>query len=157
MRESLLKSEAKYLIDEDRETSKDGESSRDRESSRDPDKDSDSDSSDEDVYSKKPKTDSIKIRCEECDEELTQKNYGRHIRSFKHKKNERLYNRNKNIEDANETWKKVTNKDIEQKLDQQYSLLEGIKYCDSCGMYLDNNIAYKKHVTTLKQREIMLH
>ena len=99
-----------------------------------------------------PKTNSIKIRCEECDEELTQKNYGRHIQSLKHKKNERLYNRNKIIEDADESGKKVTNEVIEQKLDQQYSQLEGIKYCDSCGMYLDNNTAYNKHVTTLKHR-----
>ena len=36
---------------------------------------------DENVYSRKPKTNSIKIRCEECNEELTQKNYGRHIQS----------------------------------------------------------------------------
>ena len=48
MRESLLKAEAKYLIDED------GESSRDGESSGDKDSDSDSDSSDEDAYSIKP-------------------------------------------------------------------------------------------------------
>ena len=66
MRESLLKAEGNYLKDED------GESSRDR------DKNSDSDSSDEDVYPKKPKTNSSKIRCEECNEELTQQNYGTH-------------------------------------------------------------------------------
>ena len=28
-----------------------------------------------------------KIRCEECIEDLTQKNYGRHIQSLKHIKN----------------------------------------------------------------------
>ena len=37
-------------------------------------------------------------------------------------------------------------------MDQQYSQLEGIKYFDSCGMYLDNNTAYNKHVTTLNYR-----
>ena len=37
-------------------------------------------------------------------------------------------------------------------MDLQYSQLEGIRYCDSCGMYLDNNTAYNKHVTTLKPR-----
>ena len=113
MRESMLGAEAKYLKDEDgessrdgescrdressgyRESSKDGESSRDRESSgdkesskdgesskdrdKDSNSDSDSDSSDEDVYSKKPKTNSSKIRCEERNEELSQKDYGRHI------------------------------------------------------------------------------
>ena len=53
MRESLLKAEAKYLEDDDGESSRDGEPSRDGESSidgessryRDKDKDSDSDSS----------------------------------------------------------------------------------------------------------------
>ena len=143
MRKSLLKVEAKYLKDEDRQSSRDRESSRDRDKGSDSDSDSskDSDSSDENVYSKKPKTNSSKIRCEECDEELTQKNYGRHIQSLKHKKNEQLYNRNKIIEDANESGRKITNKDIEQNLQKQYSELEGKKYCDSCGMYLDNNTA----------------
>ena len=91
----LLKSEDKYLKDEDRKSSRDRESSRDRDkdsdsdsdASKDLDKDSVSDSSDADVFSKMPKTNSIKIRCEECNEELTQKNYGRHIQSLKHKKN----------------------------------------------------------------------
>ena len=46
---------------------------------------------------------------------------------------------------------KVTNKDIEQKLDEQYPE-EGIKFCDSCEIYLDNNTAYNNHVTTLKHR-----
>ena len=107
MRESLLKAEDKYLKEED------GESSRDRESCRYRYKNSDSDSSDEDDYSKKPKNNSIRIRCEECIGELTQKNYGRHIQSLKHKKNERIYNRNKVIEDTNEAGEKVTNKDKE--------------------------------------------
>ena len=106
MRQFMLKAEAIYLKDEDREQSRDRESSRDR--------DKESDSSDEDVYSKKSKTNSIKLRCEECDDEITQKNYGRHIHSLKHKKNDRLYNSNKIIEDADESVKKVTNEDIEQ-------------------------------------------
>ena len=89
---------------------------------------------------------------------MTRKNYNRHIQSLKHKKNERLYNRNKIIECANEDGIKVTNEDIEQKLDEQYTqsgytnIEEGIKFCDSCDMYLDNNTAYNKHVTTLKHR-----
>ena len=171
MRESLLKAEAKYLKDEDGESSRDRESSRDGESSkggdssrdRNKDKDSDSDSSkdsdsdsskgsdssDEDVYSRKPKTNSSKIRCDERNVELTQKNFGRHIQPLEHKKNERLYNRNKTIESASESGKKVANGDIEQKIDKQYSELEGIKYCDSRDMYLDNNTAYNKHVETL--------
>ena len=62
-----------------------------------------------------------------------------------------MYNRNKIIESANEDGIKVTNEDIEQKLDEQY-IEEGIKFCDSCDMYLDNNTAYNKHVTTLKHR-----
>ena len=101
---------------------------------------------------KKPKTNSSKIRCEDCNEELTQKNFGRHIQSLKQKKNERLNNRNKVIESANESGKKVTNEDIEQKIDKQSSELEGIKYCNSCDMYLDNNTAYNKHVETLKHK-----
>ena len=69
-----------------------------------------------------------------------------------------MYNRNKIIESANEHEIKVTNKDIEQKLVEQYTqsgytnIEEGIKFCDSCEMYLDNNTAYNKHVTTLKHR-----
>ena len=158
MLESLLKAEAKYFKDEngessrDRLSSRDGESSRDQESSRDRDKYSDSDSSDEFVYSKMPKTISSSLRCKKCNEELTQRNFGRHNQSLKHKQNARRYNRNKNIESANESGKRVTNKDIEQKLDKQYSELEGIKYCDSCNMYLDNNTAYNKHVETLKHK-----
>ena len=62
-----------------------------------------------------------------------------------------MYNRNKIIESANEVGVKVTNEDIEQKLDEQY-IEEGIKFCYSCDMYLDNNTAYNKHVTTLKHR-----
>ena len=69
-----------------------------------------------------------------------------------------MFNRNKIIESANEDGIKVTNEDIEQKLDEQYTqsgytnIEEGIKFCDSCDMYLDNNTAYNKHVTTLKHR-----
>ena len=37
-------------------------------------------------------------------------------------------------------------------MDEQYLELDGIKFCDSCKMYLDNNTAYNKHVTTLKHR-----
>ena len=146
MREFLIKAEAKYIKDEDGGSSRDGESSREKYS------ESDSDSSDEDVYSTKPKTNSSKIRCEECNDELLQKSYDRHIQSLKSGKNERLYDRNKIIESANESGKKVTNKDIEQKMDEEYSELKGIKFCDSCNIYLDNNTAYKKHVETLKHK-----
>ena len=125
--------------------SKDLDQSDDFDQSKD--SDLDSVSSDDFVYVQKPKTN--KIRCEECDEEITRKNYNRHIQSLKHKKNERLYNRNKIIESANEDGIKVTNDDIEQKLDEQYPELDGIKFFDSCDMYLDNNTAYDNHVTTL--------
>ena len=125
--------------------------------SKDSDRDSDRDSSDDFVYVQKPKTN--KFKCEECNEELTQKNSHRHTQSLKHKKNVRLYNRNKIIESANEDGIKFTNEDIEQKINEQYtrsgytnSELEGIKYCDSCDMYLDNNTTYNKHVTTLKHK-----
>ena len=37
-------------------------------------------------------------------------------------------------------------------MDEQYPELDGIKFCDSCDMYLDNNTAYDNHVTTLKHR-----
>ena len=118
--------------------------------SKDSDRDSDRDSSDDFVYVQKPKIN--KFKCEECNEELTQKNSHRHTQSLKHKKNVRLYNRNKIIESAKEDGIKFTNEDIEQKINEQYSELEGIKYCDSCDMYLDNNTAYNKHVTTLKHK-----
>ena len=106
MRESLLKAEAEEFKDEDGESSRDWESSRNRESSKDGVKDSDSnsdsskdsDSSDEYIYSKKPKTNSSLNRCEEYNEQLTQKVCGRHIQSLKHKKNEWLYNKNKTVE-----------------------------------------------------------
>ena len=52
---------------------------------------------------------------------MTRKNYNRHIQSLKHKKNERMYNRNKLIESANEAGIKINNEDIEQKLDEQYT------------------------------------
>ena len=50
-----------------------------------------------------------KITCEDCNLELTQKNYARQIQSLKQKKNERVYNRNKIIERATEAGVKVTN------------------------------------------------
>ena len=169
MRESLRKAEAKYYpdldprsgytnkdlgYDKDKDKDKDLDSDKDVDS--DKDKDSDLDSFDDFVYVQKPKTN--RIRCEECDEEMTRKNYNRHIQSLKNKKNGRMYNRNKIIESANEDGIKVTNEDIEQKLDEQYTrsgytnIEEGIKFCDGCDMYLDNNTAYNKHVTTLKHR-----
>ena len=54
---------------------------------------------------------------------------------------------------ANEDRIKVTNEDIEQKIDNQYPELEGIKYFDSCDMYLDNNTEHTKHMDTLKHRK----
>ena len=165
----MQKAEAKYYPDldpqsgytnknlgYDKDKDKDKDVDSDTDVDYDKDKDSDLDSFDDIVYVQKPKTN--RIRCEECDEEITRKNHNRHIQSLKHKKNERLYNRNKIIESANEDGIKVTNKDIEQKLDEQYTRSgytnseEGIKHCDSCDMYLDNNTAYNKHVTTLKHR-----
>ena len=122
MRESLLKAEAKYNPDLDPRSGytnkdlgydKDKDKDKDRDVDYDKEKDSDLDSFDDIVYVQKPKTN--RIRSEECDEEMTRKNYNRHIQSLKHKKNERLYNRNKIIESANEDEIKVTNKDIEQK------------------------------------------
>ena len=93
-----------------------------------------------------------KFKCEACNQELTQKNYYRHNQSLKHKKNEQLHNRNKIIESVNEDGIKVTNEDIEQKIDNQYPELEGIKFCDSCDMYLDNNTEYNNYIETLKHR-----
>ena len=161
MRESLRKVEAKYYPDldprsgytntdlgYDKDKDKDVDSDEDVDS--DKDKDSDLDSFDDFVYVQKPKTN--KFKCEACNQELTQKNYHMHNQSLKHKKNVRLYNRNKIIEEANEDGIKLTNEDIEQKIDEQYSELEGIKYCDSCDMYLDINTAYNNHVTTLKHK-----
>ena len=153
MQESLRKAEAKYFPDLDLRSSF-TDQSKDLDQSNDLDQskysDLDSDSSDDFVYVQKPKTN--KIKCEECDEEIYRKNYNRHIQSLKHKKNERLYNRNKIIESANEDGIKITNENIEQKLDEQYLELDGIKFCDSCEMHLDNNTAYIKHATTLKHR-----
>ena len=91
----MRKTEAKYFPDLDQ--SKDLDQSNDLDQSKD--SDLDSVSSDDIVYVQKPNT--SKIRCEECDEEITQKNYNRHIQSLKHKNNKRLYNRNKIIESAN--------------------------------------------------------
>ena len=142
------------LDNNDKDKDKDVDSDKDVDF--DKDKDSGLDSFDDIVYVQKPKTN--RIRCEECDEEMTRKIYNRHIQSLEHKRNERLYNRNKIIESANEDGIKVTNKDLEQKLDEQYprsgytNPQEGINYCDNCDMYLDNNKAYNKHVTTLKHR-----
>ena len=155
----MRKAEAKYFPDldlrssftdqsEDLNQSKDLDQSNDLDQSKD--SDLDSDSSDDFVYVQKPKTN--KITCEECDEEITRKNYNRHIQSFKQNKHERLYNRNKINENANEDGIKVTNEDIEQKLDEQYPELNGIKFCDSCDMYLGNNTAQDNHVKTLKHR-----
>ena len=53
---------------------------------------------------------------------------------------------------ANDFGVKVANKDVEQKIDKNYPELEGIKYCDSCDMYLDNITEYNKHIETLKHR-----
>ena len=53
---------------------------------------------------------------------------------------------------ANEDGIKNTNEDIEQKIDNQYPELEGIKYCDSCDMYLDNNTEHAIHMDTLKHK-----
>ena len=147
MREALRKAEAKYFPELDQ--SKDLDQSNDLDQSKD--SDLDSVSSDDFVYVQKPKTN--KIRCEECDEEITRKNYNRQIQSLKHKKNERLNSGNKIIESANEDRIEVTNDDIEQKLDEQYPELDGIKFCDSCDMYLDSNTAYDNHVTTLKHKK----
>ena len=141
----MREADAKYHPDLDSDKDKDLDSDKDLFS----DTDRESSSSDDFVYVQKPKTN--KFKCEECKEELTLKKYNRHIQSLKHKKNARLYNRNKIIESANEDGIKFTKKDIEQKLDEQYPE-EGIKYCDSCEIYLDNNTAYNNRVTTLKHR-----
>ena len=153
MKNLMLEAEAKYHPDLDLRSSF-TDQSKDLDlrnsfidQSKDSDRDSDRDSSDDFVYVQKLKTN--KFKCEECNEELTQKNSHRHTQSLKHKKNVRLYNRNKIIESANEDGIKITNEDIEQKINEQYSELEGINYFDSCDMYLDNNTAYNKHVTTL--------
>ena len=148
MRESLRKVEAKFYPDLDQ--TKDRESSVDLDQSKDSDSDRESSSSDDFVDVEKPKTN--KFKCEACNQELTLKNYYRHNQSFKHKKNERLYYRNRIIESNNEDGIKVTNEDIEQKIDNQYPELEGIKYCDSCDMHLDNNTEHAKHMDTLKHR-----
>ena len=91
MRESMRKAEAKYFPDLDlrsslvnheqssfTDQSKDLDQSNDLDQSKD--SDLDSDSSDDFVYVQKPKTN--KIRCEECDEEMTRKNSNRHIQSL---------------------------------------------------------------------------
>ena len=163
MRESLRKTEAKYYPDLDKDLGSDKDkdlgSDKDKDlgsdkdkyvdSDKDKDSDLDSDSSDDFVHIQKPKTN--KFKCEECNEELTLKNCNRHIQSLKHKRNARLYNRNKIIEEAKDEGIKVTNIDIEQML-MSSILEEGIKFCDSCDMYLDNNTTYNKHVTTIKHR-----
>ena len=152
----MREAEAKYHPDLDQSKDIDvdsdqlsGYTNKDLGSDKDKDSGSNTDSS-FDFTTSKPKTN--KFKCEECNEELTLKNYSRHIQSLKHKKNARLYIRNKIIESANEDGIKLTNKDIEQKLDEQYPELDGIKFCDSCDMYLDNNTAFNKHATTLKHR-----
>ena len=156
MKNLMREAEAKYHLDLDQSKDIDvdsdplsGYTNKDLGSDKIKDSGSDTDSS-IDFTTSKPKT--YKFKCKECNEELILKNYNRHIQSLKHKKNERLYNRNKIIESANEDGIKVTNEDIERKLDEQYSELDGIKFCDSCDMYLDNNTAFRKHVSTLKHR-----
>ena len=104
MRESLRKAEAKYFPDLDPRSGYTNkvlgyDKDKDKDVDSDKDKDSDLDSFDDFVYVQKSKT--SRIRCEECDEEMTRKNYNRHIQSLKHKKNERMYKRNKIIESAN--------------------------------------------------------
>ena len=141
MKNLMREAEAKYHPDLDSDKDKGLDSDKNSGS----DTDRESALSDDFVYVQKPKTN--KFKCEECNEELTLKNYNRHIQSLKHKKNARIYNRNKTTESANEDGIKLTNKDIEQKLDEQYPE-EGIKYCDSCEINLDNNTAYNNHVTT---------
>ena len=75
MGESLRNVEAKYYPDLDKnlgsDKDKDLGSDKDKDVDSDKDKDSDLDSvsSDDFVYVQKPKTN--KIRCEECDEEIT--------------------------------------------------------------------------------------
>ena len=68
------------------------------------------------------------------------------------KKNKRVYDRNKIFESANESGKKISNKDMEQKIDKKHPEHEGKKYCEICNIYLDNNTVYNKHVETLKHR-----
>ena len=148
MRESLRKVEAKHYPDLDQ--TKDRESSKDLDQSKNSHSDRESSSSDDFVYVQKPKTN--KFKCEACNQELAQKNYYRHNQSRKPKKDERLYNRNKVFESANEDGIKVTNEDIEQKINNRYLELEGIKDCDSCDMYLDNNTEHAKNMDTLKHR-----
>ena len=147
--ESLQVTEAKYFpdldIDSDLDQSKD--------QSKELDSDSDLNSSDDIVYVNKPEINTNKFKCEACNQELTQKNYSRHNQSLRHKKHEKVYNRNKIIESANEGGIKVTSEDIEQKIGKQYPELEGVKYCDSCDMYIDNNTEYNKQIETLKHRD----
>ena len=52
------------------------------------------------------KKNSSKIRCEECNEELTQKKFVRHIQSLKHKKMSE-YMIEKNIESAKRVGRKL--------------------------------------------------
>ena len=96
MKNLMREAEAKYHPDLD--SDKDRNLDSDKNSGLDADRESSS--SDDFVYVQKPKT--KKFKCEECKEELSLKNYNRHIQSLKHKKNARLYNINKIIESANE-------------------------------------------------------
>ena len=105
MRELLRKVEAKNYPHLDqtkdpRSVYTNRESSKDLDQSKDSDSDRESSLSDDIVYVQKPKT--KKFKCEACNQELTQKNYYRHNESLKRKKNERIYNRNRIIESANE-------------------------------------------------------
>ena len=76
MRDSLRKAEAKYFPDLDprsgytnKDSGYDKDKDKDKDVDSDKDKDSDLDSFDDFVYVQKPKTN--RIRCEECDEEMT--------------------------------------------------------------------------------------
>ena len=90
MRESLRKTGAKYYPDLDKDLGSNkvnylgSDRDKDLDSDKDTDSDLDSDSSDDLVYIQKPKTN--KFKCEEFSEELTLKNYNRHIQSLKYKR-----------------------------------------------------------------------
>ena len=83
---------------------------------------------------------------------MTEKSYLSHLQTDKHFKTERRSYRSKIIKKANEKGKEVSNKDTDQKIDKRFPELEGIKYCESCNMYPDNNTAYNKHVEPSKHR-----
>ena len=158
MSESLRKIEEKCYPDLDQNKYLDQSKDLDLDQSKDSSRDSSSksplyretSSHDDFVYVQKPTTNNFKF--EACNQELTQKNSFRHNQPLKHKKNERIYNRNKIIESAKEDRIEASNEDIEQNIDKIYPELEGIKYCDSCDIYVDNNTEHAKHMDTLKHR-----